>query len=139
MRNSKIIKKNQMYFEIQRYEETNMNNAPESTGNGVLRLINELAEVPGEDTGVLGKEDGDSIDSEDVERGMQGNSPRPFVGESQRKRTTITPSQKAVLEQFFLSGMVGSGAQFSSLHHEAAEKTGLSIHNIQVQYLYASL
>jgi len=121
-----------MYFEIQDCE-TVMNNAPDGTGNnGVLRLINELAEVPGEDTGVLGKEDRDSLDSEDVERTMQGNSPRPFMGESQRKRTTITPSQKAILEQFFVAGMVGSGVQFSTLHHEAAEKTGLSIHNIQV-------
>jgi len=121
-----------MYFEIQDCE---MNGTPENTANnGVLRLINELTDVPGEDTGVLGKEEREyPIESEDVERGsVQANSPRLFMGESQRKRTTITPSQKAILEQFFVAGMVGSGVQYTTLHHQAAEKTGLSIHNIQV-------
>ena len=128
----------QMYFKIQDCE-MDVNSTPESTaGNGVLRLINELSEVPGEDTGLLGKEDReDSIDSEDVDRSIHGNSPHPFMGESQRKRTTITPSQKAILEQFFVAGMVGSGVLFSNLHHQAAEKTGLSIHNIQVLQLYS--
>ena len=50
----------------------------------------------------------------------------------QRKRTTITPSQKAILEEFYASGMTSSGMQFSALHHAAAQKTGLSVHNIQV-------
>lgn len=50
----------------------------------------------------------------------------------QRKRTTITPSQKAILEEFYANGMTSGGMQFSALHNAAAQKTGLTVHNIQV-------
>ena len=105
----------------------------------VNHLINNLTDITDND-GAGNKEEREEPlspqesvkDLEDVEqRRIQDVSTR-LSDYRQRKRTTITHSQKAILEEFYASGMTSSGMQFSALHHAAAQKTGLSVHNIQV-------
>lgn len=110
----------------------------------VYHLIRELDDVPGQEDDSLGNKDEQeepllsSVQdpSKNVEEVEQRDSPTRLSDHRQRKRTTITPDQKTILEEFFASGMTSSGMQFSALHHAAAQKTGLSVHNIQVVPLY---
>lgn len=106
----------------------------------VNHLIDNLTDITGENDSAGNKEEREEPLSpaheslEDVEqRRIQDVSTR-LSDYRQRKRTTIMPSQKAILEEFYASGMTSSGMQFSALHHAAAQKTGLSVHNIQVMY-----
>ena len=109
----------------------------------VTHLINKLTDVNDQEDDIADKDEREELspaqesskNSEDVEqRSIQDVS--IHLNECrQRKRTTITHTQKAILEEFYASGMTSIGMQFSSLHHAAAQKTGLSVHNIQVMYL----
>ena len=101
----------------------------------VNHLINNLTDITDQENDSAGnkEEREEPLESleDDEQRRIQDVSTR-LSDYRQRKRTTITPSQKAILEEFYASGMTSSGMQFSALHHAAAQKTGLSVHNIQV-------
>ena len=109
--------------------------------SAVNHLINNLTDITDQENDSAGaKEEREEPLSpahesleDDEQRRIQDVSTR-LSEYRQRKRTTITPSQRAILEEFYANGMTSSGMQFSALHHEAAQKTGLSVHNIQVMY-----
>ena len=69
---------------------------------------------------------------EDVEQRSLLDESIRLSDHRQRRRTTITHSQKAILEEYYTNGMTSGGMQFSAQHYEAAHKTGLSVQNIQV-------
>lgn len=122
-----------------------------ATNGAVYQLITQLTEVPDQQNdGVDNNEEREEPLSPDeepttltkslddfesmVESQSKNEVSTRLIDYRQRKRTTITPSQKAILEEFYVGGMTSSGMQFSALHHAAAQKTGLSVHSIQVQY-----
>jgi len=111
------------------------------TNSAVYRLISELSDDQ-ENDNIVHKEEHEDPLSQDPAKDLEDIDERtmPIVSArlsdyGQRKRTTITPSQKAILEEFYASGMTSSGMQFSALHRAAARKTGLSIQNIQVLFV----
>ena len=80
----------------------------------------------------LSPAEGSTRSLEDVEQRSVLDESIRLSDHRQRKRTTISQSQKAILEEFYASGMTSSAMQFAALHHAAAHKTGLSVQNIQV-------
>ena len=124
-------------------------------GNGVVyHLISELIDVPEQQNdSVDDKEERqeppppaqateqattsntDEFESTVEQKGKKDASTR-LIEYRQRKRTTITPSQRAILEEFYMAGMTRSGMQFSALHQAAAQKTGLSVYSIQVPCMH---
>ena len=105
----------------------------------VYHLINELSDVTDQDNDSIDKEQEEAFISQEPDKNPENTEQQNMEDVSkrlsddrQRKRTTITHSQKAVLEEFYANGMTSGGMQFSALHHAAAQRTGLSIHNIQV-------
>lgn len=111
------------------------------TNVAVYHLISELIDAPEqqqEDDGVDSKEEQKESSQEptnnleDTEQRSRGDAAKRLSDYRHRKRTTITHSQRAILEEFFANGMTSGGMQFTALHNAAAQKTGLSIHTIQV-------
>ena len=116
-----------------------------STINGVVyHLINQLTDVADQQSDSMdNKEESDepfspgqvpTSNPEDFESTVDHRSEQdvsmPLAGH--RKRTTITPCQRAILEEFYIGGMTSSGMQATQLHQSAAQKTGLSVRTIQV-------
>ena len=119
--------------------------------NGVVyHLINQLTDVADQQSDSTdNKEEGEeplspaqvpTRNPEDLESTVDHRSEQDAstpLGDRQRKRTTITPCQRAILEEFYVGGMTSSGMQYTQLHQSAAQKTGLSIRTIQVLYCHS--
>ena len=118
-----------------------------STVNGVVyHLISQLSETAEQQSDTTdNKEEGEepvspaqvpSRSLEDLESTVDQQSEQDastrLAEFRQRKRTTITPRQKAILEEFYVDGMTSSGMQFTQLHQAASQKTGLSVRSVQV-------
>ena len=73
------------------------------------------------------------VEIEEENPSIGGNySASPSIARHISKRTTITFTQRSILEEFYKCGMTSASMSLNHLHQAAVEKTGLDINVVKV-------